>query len=62
MHNHDDNWEQNFRRFEKMARRGFGRLAGLGSFGKWSDFDGFGDNFRIGRMLAAATCVWWRCS
>jgi DNA-binding PadR family transcriptional regulator len=33
-----------------MARRGWGRIPGLGKFGDW---DGFGENFRIGRMLAS---------
>jgi DNA-binding PadR family transcriptional regulator len=48
-HDHDHRWDRNWRRFEAMARRGFGRIPGMGR-GDWS---GFGDNFRIGRMLAS---------
>ena len=50
MTHHHHHGEPDWRRFEAMARRGFGRLSGLGKFGNW---DGFGDNFRIGRMLAS---------
>lgn len=51
MHHHDDydpRWERGWRRMEEAARR-FGRAAGLGR-GAW---DGLGENFRIGRMLAS---------
>jgi DNA-binding PadR family transcriptional regulator len=40
-----------WRRFEASARRGFGRFAG--GMGKFGDWDGMGNNFRIGRMLAS---------
>ena len=49
MHHHDRRWDQNWRRFEAMARRGFGRIPGMGR----GDWGGFGENFRIGRMLAS---------
>jgi DNA-binding PadR family transcriptional regulator len=49
-HHHDPRWDRGWRRFEAMARRGWGRIPGLGKFGDW---DGFGENFRIGRMLAS---------
>ena len=42
--------EPKWSRFEEAAKRGFGRFAGAGGFGDW---DGFGNNFRIGRMLAS---------
>jgi len=49
MHDHpDDRWERGWRKFERMAQR-FGRGAGLGRNG----WEGFGENFRIGRMLAS---------
>jgi DNA-binding PadR family transcriptional regulator len=48
-HHHDHRWDRNWRRFEAMARRGFGRIPGMGK----GDWDGFGENFRIGRMLAS---------
>ena len=48
-HHHDHRWDRNWRRFEAMARRGFGRFPGMGK----GDWDGFGENFRIGRMLAS---------
>lgn len=47
MHGHHD---RGWRRFEAMARRGWGRIPGMGKFGDW---DGFGESFRIGRMLAS---------
>lgn len=53
MHDHrhyDPRWDRGWRRFEAMARRGWGRIPGMGKFGDW---DGFGENFRIGRMLAS---------
>lgn len=49
-HHHDPRGDRGWRRFEAMARRGFGRFPGAGKFGDW---DGFGENFRIGRMLAS---------
>ena len=49
-HHRDPRWDRNWSRFEAMARRGWGRIPGMGKFGDW---DGFGDNFRIGRMLAS---------
>ena len=45
---HDDRWERGWRKFERMAQR-FGRQAG--SFGR--GWEGLGENFRIGRMLAS---------
>lgn len=48
-HHHDHRWERNWQRVEAMARRGFGRIPGMGR----GDWGGFGDNFRIGRMLAS---------
>ena len=39
-----------WRKFEAMGRRGFGGPGWDGSRGGWG---GFGDNFRIGRMLAS---------
>jgi len=53
MHDHlhqDPRWDRAWRRFEAMARRGWGQIPGMGKFGDW---DGFGENFRIGRMLAS---------
>ncbi|HEY4201255.1 MAG TPA: PadR family transcriptional regulator [Devosiaceae bacterium] len=49
-HEHSHHGEPNWRRFEAMARRGWGRWGGGRGFG---DFGGMGDNFRIGRMLAS---------
>jgi DNA-binding PadR family transcriptional regulator len=49
MHHHDHRWDRNWRRIEAMARRGFGRIPGMGR----GDWGGFGENFRIGRMLAS---------
>lgn len=40
-HDHDERWDRGWRKMEAMARR-WGR-----------NFDGFGENFRIGRMLAS---------
>ena len=48
-HHNDQRWDHNWRRFEAMARRGFGRIPGMGR----GDWGGFGENFRIGRMLAS---------
>ena len=48
-HHHDHRWDRNWRRMEAMARRGFGRIPGMGR----GDWGGFGENFRIGRMLAS---------
>jgi DNA-binding PadR family transcriptional regulator len=40
-HNHDERWDRGWRKLEQMARR-------------WgNNIDGFGGNFRIGRMLAS---------
>lgn len=43
------NGEPNWRRFEQMARKGWGRVQNMADdeFGQW------GGNFRIGRMLAS---------
>lgn len=49
MHHHHHRWDQSWRRMEAMARRGFGRIPGMGR----GDWGGFGENFRIGRMLAS---------
>lgn len=43
----DDRWERGWRKFENMARK-WGR-QGFGPRG----WEGFGENFRIGRMLAS---------
>lgn len=43
--------ERAWRRFEAMARRGFSRWGGLTGFG--ANWGGFGDQFRVGRMLAS---------
>ncbi|MEO6396392.1 MAG: PadR family transcriptional regulator [Devosia sp.] len=64
MHNHDDHFElhgaHRWRKFEAMARRGWGGWGfrpgpeghgGPGGLG--GDWGGFGDSFRIGRMLAS---------
>ena len=60
MHSADDNFDRyakhQWRRFEAMARRGWGgwgRHGGPGGHGGPGDWSGFGDNFRIGRMLAS---------
>jgi len=45
-----------WRKFEAMGRRGgWGGPGGgpRGGFGGWGDWGGFGDNMRIGRMLAS---------
>ncbi|WDR07406.1 PadR family transcriptional regulator [Devosia rhodophyticola] len=50
MRDDDDDFAAQWRRFENMARKGFDRLTG------WSDAtsrEGFGNNLRMGRMLAA---------
>ena len=50
-HNHNDfdpRWERGWRKLEEMAQR-LSRGVGFGR-GAW---DGFGENFRIGRMLAS---------
>jgi DNA-binding PadR family transcriptional regulator len=49
MHDNFDRWERGWRKFEHMAQR-FGRHAGRDFARTW---DGFGENFRIGRMLAS---------
>ena len=61
MHNFEDRMERHmhhaWRRFEAGGRRGFGGWgggpggAGRGPWG--GDWGGFGDNFRIGRMMAS---------
>jgi DNA-binding PadR family transcriptional regulator len=51
MHPRDRN-DINWRKLEAMARRGWGRFGGGGGRG-FGDWGGFGDNFRIGRMLAS---------
>jgi DNA-binding PadR family transcriptional regulator len=38
--------------FHAMGRRGFGGFGGRGGPG-WGDWGGFGDNIRIGRMMAS---------
>jgi DNA-binding PadR family transcriptional regulator len=48
-YHHDHRWDRNWRRMEAMARRGFGRIPGMGR----GDWGGFGENFRIGRLLAS---------
>ena len=65
MHDHDEHFERHdrmhraqhrmWRKFEAMGRRGFGGpgWGGPGGRGGWGDWSGFGDNFRIGRMLAS---------
>src|SRR5215212_260834 len=60
MHGREDHFDRAahhaWRKFEAMARRGWGGWGGgpggpgRGGFGDWG---GFGDNFRIGRMLAS---------
>jgi DNA-binding PadR family transcriptional regulator len=56
MHSHHDHPHRHAdceaRRFAAMGRRGFGGWSGPRGAG-WGDFGGFGDNFRIGRMLAS---------
>lgn len=50
-HHGDPRADHAWRRFEAMARRGFGGMGqGQGGRGDWG---GFGGNFRIGRMLAS---------
>lgn len=49
MTNDTDEFAAQWRRFEHMARRGFDRLTGMGT----ERGEGFGANFRMGRMLAA---------
>ena len=49
-----DRGDINWRKLEAMARRGWGRFGGGGPGGRgFGDWGGFGDNFRIGRMLAS---------
>jgi DNA-binding PadR family transcriptional regulator len=50
-HPHDDRHHRAWRRFEAMGRRGFGGWGG--GRGGWGDWSGFGESFRIGRMLAS---------
>ena len=49
MHDNFDRFERGWRKFERMAQR-FGREAGRDFAQTW---DGLGQNFRIGRMLAS---------
>jgi DNA-binding PadR family transcriptional regulator len=43
-----------WRKLEAMGRRGWGPgVRGGGGWGSWGDWSGFGDNFRIGRMMAS---------
>jgi DNA-binding PadR family transcriptional regulator len=43
-----------WRKFEAVGRRGgWGGPGGRGGWGNWGDWGGFGDNLRIGRMLAS---------
>jgi DNA-binding PadR family transcriptional regulator len=49
MHDNFDRFERGWRKFERMAQR-FGQEAGRDFARTW---DGFGNNFRIGRMLAS---------
>lgn len=50
-----DRMARKWAHFEAMARRRFGGWAGPGGFGQGlgGNWGGFGDNFRIGRMLAS---------
>ena len=54
---HDDHFDRAqhrmWRKFEAMGRRGGWGGPGRGGFGGWGDWGGFGDNMRIGRMLAS---------
>jgi DNA-binding PadR family transcriptional regulator len=52
---HDDHHREQWRRFETMARRGFRGFGGFAGMGKFAEGfgSGFGDNFRVGRMLAS---------
>jgi hypothetical protein len=50
MHAHHHGRDRGWRHFEAMGRRGFRGFQNFGGFGDWS---GFGDNFRIGKMLAS---------
>jgi DNA-binding PadR family transcriptional regulator len=49
MHDNFDRWERGWRKFERMAQH-LGREAGRDFAQTW---DGLGQNFRIGRMLAS---------
>ncbi len=42
-----------WRKFEAMGRRGGWGPGGRGGWGNWGDWGGFGDNFRVGRMMAS---------
>jgi DNA-binding PadR family transcriptional regulator len=57
MHHFDDDHaghrsHRAWHRFEAMGRRGFAGWGGPRG-GGWGDWSGFGDSFRIGRMLAS---------
>jgi DNA-binding PadR family transcriptional regulator len=57
MHHFEDGMDHRqhrmWHRFEAMGRRGGWGGPGRGGFGNWGDWSGFGDSFRIGRMLAS---------
>jgi DNA-binding PadR family transcriptional regulator len=59
MHPYDDRFDRAqqrmWRKFEAMGRRGGWGPGGpgRGGWGNWGDWGGFGDNFRIGRMMAS---------
>ncbi len=58
MHNFEDRMERAqhrmWHKFEAMGRRGGWGGPGRGGWGNWGgDWSGFGDSFRIGRMLAS---------
>jgi hypothetical protein len=61
MHNHNDrigrHFERAFRKMEAGRARGWGGFGGPGRGGwggpNFGDWGGFGDNIRIGRMLAS---------
>ncbi len=48
-----DRFGRKWERFEAMARQRFGQWAGPGGFGQGFGGGNWGDNFRIGRMLAS---------
>jgi hypothetical protein len=54
---HDDHWERQMHRawhkMEAAGRRGWGGWGAAAARGGWGDWGGFGDNVRIGRMLAS---------
>jgi DNA-binding PadR family transcriptional regulator len=56
-HHRDGRRERAWRKMEAMGRRGWGGWGGMRGFGpgamEQGSFGGFGDSFRIGRMLAS---------